>query len=732
VVPGELVPLRLFGVGNPDDTAGERLMQRRSPPLRHGLVGSFTDQPVPEHPGLLRKGLLLRQLNELAPGKRGQRRQHVAARQFGDGLCRELDAADRRGLGDCSLRGLEPVETAVEQAMDRVGYAPHGAVVGGGEELLQEQRVPFGRGENSLSRRRPRRGWLEPVEHRLGVSLGQRFEQQGRAVHPSPSPIRTQVNELRSGEAEDEYRAARQLRDLLDKVEEGRRGPVDVIEHQHERFRPRQLLQKSPNGPCSLLDRARIRTGADGRRDTRGDELALALPDEELAQPDRRLRAGHRGHDLAQRRERRIFLIGHAASEETGRRTLLAARQLGQQPALADAGSAVHRDKPDTPLRCDGNEDAIELCDLVLAADERRVEPPWERGGGSVEALDPPGIADAARRHRMPDEAQRALCGDDVTAPGGSQQPTGLRDHGARDERLARFRVSGDHLAGCERRGEPPRAQLERCPDRAQPVVVVGGRHPEDTQHAVASKPLCRSPVTHHGRRRLIPLAFEHVAACLGVERVSVAVECRDEHGDGLPRLGRRASCDWDVGGCGRRADRRVLLQDRAVEFLQFGSRLGAELVDEYAPRRGVGLERVRLTSRPVQGEDQLVPESLAERMFGDERLQLRHQLDVAGAHQVDVDTRLLGGDAQLVEVGRRRCDVLVGQVGEYRSAPERERAPQQRCGLLGLGRLGLGNQTPKPIEVELVRLDVEPVAGRAGLEPVAEHAPQPPHVVLQ
>ena len=71
------------------------------------------------------------------------------------------------------------------------------------------------------------------------------------------------------------------------------------------------------------------------------------------------------------------------------------------------------------------------------------------------------------------------------------------------------------------------------------------------------------------------------------------------------------------------RAERRVLAQDPRLQLLQAPAGLDAELVDERAARILVGLERLRLASRAVEGLHQQLAWPLAQRLLGDERLEL-------------------------------------------------------------------------------------------------------------
>ena len=52
-------------------------------------------------------------------------------------------------------------------------------------------------------------------------------------------------------------------------------------------------------------------------------------------------------------------------------------------------------------------------------------------------------------------------------------------------------------------------------------------------------------------------------------------------------------------------------------------------------------MERVGLPAAAVEREHQLAAQTLAKRMFGDERLEFRHQLVMAAERQVGVDAIL-------------------------------------------------------------------------------------------
>ena len=163
-----------------------------------------------------------------------------------------------------------------------------------------------------------------------------------------------------------------------------------------------------------------------------------------------------------------------------------------------------------------------------------------------------------------------------------------------------------------------------------------------------------------------------------------------------------------------RELERRILAQDRALELLQRRARLDPELVDEHASRGLVGGQRLGLAARPVEREHQLAAQALAQGMLGRERLELRDQRGVPAEGEVGVDPPLDREQVHLLEAPDRRLrERLVGEVGERRPAPERERLAQPLGGLLRLGAAGLLDETLEPVEIELLRREPDHVAGR-------------------
>ena len=74
------------------------------------------------------------------------------------------------------------------------------------------------------------------------------------------------------------------------------------------------------------------------------------------------------------------------------------------------------------------------------------------------------------------------------------------------------------------------------------------------------------------------------------------------------------------------RVEHGLLAQDCLLDRPQARPRFEAQLFDEVAPRLPVRLQRLRLAAGPVEREHQLAAQPLAERVLGDESLELRDE----------------------------------------------------------------------------------------------------------
>lgn len=194
-------------------------------------------------------------------------------------------------------------------------------------------------------------------------------------------------------------------------------------------------------------------------------------------------------------------------------------------------------------------------------------------------------------------------------------------------------------------------------------------------------------------------------------------------------------------GGENRRAQVRVLAQEREVDLGEFGARVDAELVRECRTDAFVRHQRVGLPTRRVQRPHQLALETFAERMGGGEAFEHRKDLGLPAAGEVGLEPVLGGGQSEPVETDTGRLgERRVGGVGQGRTSPERLRLVEYGRRLLGPTgrerRPAVGGEPLEPVHVHLVRVDEQPVTRRMGLDldrTVRRQRPsQPRHERLQ
>ncbi len=156
----------------------------------------------------------------------------------------------------------------------------------------------------------------------------------------------------------------------------------------------------------------------------------------------------------------------------------------------------------------------------------------------------------------------------------------------------------------------------------------------------------------------------------------------------------------------------RILPQHLPLELLQLRRRVEAELVGEREPRRPVDLERLGLPAAAIERDHQLAAQPLAERVRGDQRLELADERRVPAQRELGVDPLLERCNAQLVQPRRfAPRELLLVEIGERRTAPEGERLGQERRPR-GRVRAEGGRQQPfEAVGVDSFRLERQPVA---------------------
>ena len=285
--------------------------------------------------------------------------------------------------------------------------------------------------------------------------------------------------------------------EVLEQVEQSRRGPVDVLEHHHDRLLAGELLEQPAHRPEHLAAGCELARRPDRAQHSLGDELRVFGPGEDLAYAVLRT---ERPDDLDQRPERDSVAVGQAAPADGAGLVSESRRQLGCESGLSDAGRPHERDEVTGTLRRDGCEDLPELAQLAFAPDERSVETPRIRRCALDDAqnvprhdgtaLSLPGeLVPRFQQGRIGDEAARVFPEQDLSGPRRFLQPLRHVDGVAGDEHLPARSVACDHLAGVEADADADvdaellaelvvqsrqrLAQLGRCTDRAQGIVLV-------------------------------------------------------------------------------------------------------------------------------------------------------------------------------------------------------------------------------------------------------------------
>ena len=128
----------------------------------------------------------------------------------------------------------------------------------------------------------------------------------------------------------------------------------------------------------------------------------------------------------------------------------------------------------------------------------------------------------------------------------------------------------------------------------------------------------------------------------------------------------------------GRGGGRELLAQDGPLERPQRLARVESETLGEERPRSTVGRDRFGLTLRVVERQHQLAPQAFAQRLLGDETLQLGDERRVTAERQLRVDPILQGEEPQLVQPARLvRHHTSLSRTSRTRAAPQRERRPE-------------------------------------------------------
>nr|BFF03905.1 hypothetical protein GCM10020241_55800 [Streptoalloteichus tenebrarius] len=148
----------------------------------------------------------------------------------------------------------------------------------------------------------------------------------------------------------------------------------------------------------------------------------------------------------------------------------------------------------------------------------------------------------------------------------------------------------------------------------------------------------------------------------------------------------------------------------------QVGARVDPQLVGQPVPQVAVAVQRLALPARPVQGHELRRAQALAQRVLRDQVGQLADQYAVVAQREPRLGLLLQRDQPQLLQPPDHRGEQrAVGEVGERRAPPQRERLGQQ----VGprprvLARPRLGRQGREPLRVHGLGVDAQQVAGRS------------------
>ena len=259
-------------------------------------------------------------------------------------------------------------------------------------------------------------------------------------------------------------------------------------------------------------------------------------------------------------------------------------------------------------------------------------------------------------------------------------------------------------------------------------VVLVRLVDAEGRERCVAGKHLGHSSVTpEEGADLGEDPPLDHPQA-LGVELGVASGDLVELHVDDAheapvcdaarDRVGTRGCWGGRRGDSGR-VERGVVAQDRPLELAQRRTRLEPVLVAQQRAELAIAGERIGLAPGPVQREQALALQPLAQGLCRSESVELGHQIRMGAERELGIHALLEHRQAALLE--SRDLDLReprVGELGEGRSAPERERGAERvdrdvRVALCQRSPC-LGREAFEALGVDLVVGGLERVARRS------------------
>ena len=351
---------------------------------------------------------------------------------------------------------------------------------------------------------------------------------------PPPQPGRV-FEQLGPGQGDDEDGVvARPGDEALEEVDEAGVGPLEILDDEDGGAGRGDALEERPPGREQLAALEVRGTLEPEEGEDRRLDLALLFVRRDVgAQHGADLLAGGLGalalgdvgtaaDHLAQRPERHALAVGRGAALVPAHglhEPVDVLLELPGQAALADAGLAGDRDEAGATLAGGGVEEVLEERQLLVASDERRLQPlratrpaptgddaeglPGRLGSGlALERLLPHGVEGDRRARgevgRLPDE-DRSRLRHGLEARGGVDEIAGDHalplcpdGHGGLPGQHAGARLDGA-LRGAQKRHRLD--EVEGCAHGTLGVVLVGHRRAPDGHHGIADELLDRAAV---------------------------------------------------------------------------------------------------------------------------------------------------------------------------------------------------------------------------------------------
>ena len=237
---------------------------------------------------------------------------------------------------------------------------------------------------------RHKRSARQTFRDELDLARVERLEEHGVDVSTRCSPRRARLEQLRSGQAEEEERFACRVCEVLDQVEERRLCPVHVFQDDDERLPICDCLEEASDRREELVGSGRLLGQPDGGSELSRDALAVGLAAQELRERIDSRAAGLLEHDLAQRPERDAVAVRRAAAGQDPRAGAERGGDLATQPRLPDPGIAKDGEAMSRAVANGSLEPSHDAGEVGVSSDHRCVEMTRERRSAGNEADEPP------------------------------------------------------------------------------------------------------------------------------------------------------------------------------------------------------------------------------------------------------------------------------------------------------------------------------------------------------